>query len=161
MSDLRQAFELDPETAASVFGLGQVDDLRPLIDATRWLTEQRPGDLEEILTAVSRAMHSTDAWERLAQLLMLESALDLRVSKAVEGADIAHAATIDLALSAMADVITEGTVDDAICENCEPRMQSSRTRLAVGSAFEASVDAMKAELTRGPTERPPMDPIVG
>jgi tetratricopeptide (TPR) repeat protein len=38
MADLRQAFELDPEVAASVFGVGRGDDLRRLMDTIRLLT---------------------------------------------------------------------------------------------------------------------------
>ena len=85
MEDLQQAFELDTEVAASVFGVGRGDDLRRLMDTIRLLTDQQPDDLEGVLTAVSRAMQSADATERLAELLTLESVLEVRASTAVEG----------------------------------------------------------------------------
>ena len=160
MADLRRAFELDPQIAAAVFGVGQVDDLHRLMDVTRWLTQRRSGDLDEVLTAVSRAMQSTHASERLAELLMLESVLQLRVSKAVRGANVADAATLDLVLSAMADVVRQGAVDDTDLRELRARMESTRAGLSDGAAFEGEVDALKARLTGRPPDCSSTDPTI-
>lgn len=160
MADLRQAFELDPEVAASVFGVGRGDDLRRLMDTIRLLTDQQPDDLDEVLTAVSRAMRSADATERLAELLTLESALEVRASKAVERADVAQAATLELTLSTIDDVMRHGGADDADLRDLRARILSARAGLPVSAPFEEEVNAMKVRLRGRPPAGPPTAPTV-
>lgn len=160
MADLRHAFELNPGVAASVFGVGRSDDLRRLMDTIRLLTEQRPGDLDEILTAVFRAMQSADPTERLAELLTLESVLEIRAAKAVEGAGVAYAATLELILSAIDDVMRHGAADDAVLRDLRTGTESARAGLAVSASFKEEVNAMKARLIGMPPEGPPTAPTV-
>jgi tetratricopeptide (TPR) repeat protein len=161
MADLRRAFELDPEVAASVFGVGRGDDLRRLMDTIRLLAGQQPDDLEDVLTAVSRAMQSADATERLVELLTLESALEVRASTEVEGADVAHAATLELTLSAIDDVMRHGGADDVDIRDLRARTVSARARLPVNAPFKEEVDAMKARLTERPPAGPSTAPTIG
>ena len=168
MADLMRAFDLDPRGALEVFGGGEInatvsaDDLQPLVDGTRWLIEQRPGDLDETLEAVPRAMKITDDMERLSQLLMLEAVLELRASKAVDGADVAHAATLDLIFPVMTAVRRQGSAADSALDELRTRMESTRSALSErspgGLGFERDVDALKSRLVTMPTQLPPTEP---
>jgi hypothetical protein len=103
-------------------------------------------------------MQSADATERLAELLTLESVLEVRASKAAEGADVAYAATLELTLSAIDDVIRHGAADDADLRVLRTRTESSRAGLPVSASFNEEVNAMKARLTGMPPEGPSTAP---
>lgn len=168
MADLTRAFDLDPRVALEVLGGGEIDssvsadDLQPLVDGTRWLIAQRPDDLDEILAAVPTAMKIADDMERLSQLLMLEAVLELRVSKAVDGADVAHAATLDLIFPVMTAVRRQGSAADSALDELRTRMESTRAALSQrspgGLKFDRDVDALKSRLVTMPTQLPPTEP---
>jgi tetratricopeptide (TPR) repeat protein len=154
-SDIRKAFELDPDLTASILSTVDVDDdhpaadhLRGVLSATRWMEHQLPGDLDKILPAIATAMLRPDVSDRLVELVALEPAVESRASNGVQGADVAHAVLVALILDTIEEFERQDDEARTATAELHSRMIRRRGRSPGTDEFHRKVEDLKARLSR-------------
>jgi hypothetical protein len=162
MMDIRRAMELDPEEALSVLSGAEVDSdlpvehLRRVASAMRWLGPPEPDDLEQILAALRSALCWPDPEERLVELVVLEASLQRRADDAVPGADVAHAAVIDMLITLATGAEGHGhAADNGTMREFRERMEATRLATGGNAEFEEEVERLKARLAAAPPSSEP------